>query len=168
MTEEHGMAASGLPEVATTEQGLSATELSTLLLLLADTRELAEQSRAERADAEARADRAGSKAETLQIEIDGMTTALASLEAQLMSAVAALESAEARVQALEGELALTQQRAVSAEGSLVHLVTARAEVAASEAALPAELADMRQSTSWRATAPIRSVAGALHRNHVAP
>src|ERR1035438_10840531 len=83
MTEEHGTATSGLPEVPTTEQGLSATELSTLLLLLADPRELAEQSRAERSDAEARADRAGSKAETLQIEIDGMTTALASLEAQL-------------------------------------------------------------------------------------
>jgi predicted nucleic acid-binding Zn-ribbon protein len=97
-----------------------------------------------------------------------MTTALATLEAQLMSAIAALESAEARVQALEVELALTQQRAVSAEGSLVHLETARAEVAASEAALQAELADMRQSTSWRATAPIRSVAGALRRNHVAP
>jgi chromosome segregation ATPase len=167
MTEEHATNVSGLPEVTITERGLSADEVSTLLLLLADTRELAEQSRIECSAAVERADQADSKAQSLQLEIEGMTTTLASLEGELLSATSSLRLARERVEVLERELELAEQRASSAEASVACLDAALAETAKSEAILRAELADIRQSTSWRASAPLRSVSNLLHRDQSA-
>jgi len=162
MTDEPATRASGPPAEAG-DRGLAPGELSTLLLLLADTRELAEQSRGESAAARERADRSDASSQSLQVEIDAMQATLEALEREVERTSTMLDAATDRTRQLEGELRAAQERADVAESSLAITEAHRAAVMASEAALRTEIADMRRSTSWRATAPLRSVAGVLHR-----
>jgi predicted RNase H-like nuclease (RuvC/YqgF family) len=117
--------------------------MSDLLILLADAKEEAEWSHAQCRTAESDAARLGAEAESLRVEIDGMTSTVEELQRRLHGVVGQLAEATARSQRdeetnaqLGAELAAAQQ---------------------SEQTLRRELDLVHQSRAWKAASSLRRV-----------
>jgi chromosome segregation ATPase len=131
-------------------------DLSELLRLLAFTREQAETARHDLGSAEARADREAANAGSLRTEIAGMTETVTQLEARIVATEEERRRAEARVHALEAELESASDRIQQAQQATLATRAERDD-------LRAELDDVLRSTSWRVTAPMRSVVSRMRR-----
>jgi hypothetical protein len=120
--------------------------VSDLLLLLADTREQLEKARADRDEAQIRADRALASSEVLTAEIQGMTATVTALDAQLDVTLNALAGAEARIQGLEA-LSSAVEGAESKDSPTVEIASTPLR----------EKGQVRGGSGWRITAALRSI-----------
>ena len=139
----------------------TAADLPQLLLLLASTREQAEQWRSESLQATERAERALAEAGSLRSEIDGMVATLVTRDEEIESIRSLQAAAEGRAVDLEHELALQRQHAEASDRMISHLEETGASLAESEWQARAELEQVRRSTSWRVTKPLRWVSDML-------
>ena len=135
---------------------LAVSDLSELLRLLAFTRERAEAAYHELAEARDRADREVAAADALRAELTGMTATVAELEGRILVAEEDRRGAEALAHERADQLASALEGAASAQQATL-------ETRAERDGLQAQLDDVLRSTSWRMTAPVRSVTGRLER-----
>jgi chromosome segregation ATPase len=137
----------------TTDVDVESSDESDLLELLADAREDAERFRSRLRSAESAAEDAASAAEALRSEIDGMTSSLVELDRQLDAANARLREALLEIDRLEALQLLPKGTEAEADHDR-----------AIQMALRAQLEEMRRSTSWKVTAPMRFVARSVSRD----
>jgi septal ring factor EnvC (AmiA/AmiB activator) len=112
-------------------------QVAQLLVLLADASERADEHQAASERAEQRAEEALAETQAIRIEIQGLSETVTGLEAQIASYRASLRAADERVVELESGLAAERQQARH------------------------ELDEIRRSTSWKVTKPLRAAGAVL-------